>query len=132
LMALAAPVTIPSTGPQAFFAWYLGDRTDEGIDARTTYHFLAGMFSPILFWAPMAIVTSVILISPSMNSLPINLGLIVTIVFLIHASNVVFLFGYDCWTDFSNSSKSARLASSEEGKRLLELIDDVSANLNLL
>jgi hypothetical protein len=132
LMALAAPVTIPSTGAQAFFAWYMGDRTDEGIDARTTYHFLAGMFSPILFWIPMAIVTSMILITPSMISLPINLGLAVVIVFLIHASNVVFLFGYDCWTDFAISSKSARLASSEQGKRLLELIDDVSTNLNLL
>jgi len=132
LMTLAAPVTIPSTGTQAFFAWYLGDRTDEGIDARTTYHFLAGMFSPILFWAPIAIVTSIILITPSMISLPFNLGLAVAIVFLIHASNVVFLFGYDCWTDFSNSTKSARLASTEQGKRLLELIDDVSSNLNLL
>ena len=132
LMALAAPVTIPSTGTQAFFAWYLGDRTDEGIDARTTYHFLAGMFSPILFWIPIAIVTSTILITPSMVSLPINLGLAVAIVFLIHTSNIVFLFGYDCWTDFSNSTKSARLASSEQGKRLLELFEDVSTNLNLL
>jgi len=132
LMSLSAPVTIPSTGAQALLAWYMGDRTDEGIDARTTYHFLAGMFSPILFWAPIAIVTSIILITPSMISLPFNLGLAVAIVFLIHASNVVFLFGYDCWTDFSNSTKSARLASTEQGKRLLELIDDVSSNLNLL
>ena len=132
LMALAAPITIPSTGFQAFFAWYMGDRTDEGIDARTTYHFLAGMFSPVLFWIPIAIATSIILIPPSMTSFPINLGLAVIIVILIHASNLVFLFGYDCWTDFSNSVRSTRLASSEQGKRLHELIDVVSANLNLL
>jgi len=132
LMALAAPITIPSTGFQAFFAWYMGDRTDEGIDARTTYHFLAGMFSPVLFWIPIAIATSIILIPPSMTSFPINLGLAVIIVILIHASNLVFLLGYDCWTDFSNSVRSARLASSEQGKRLHELIDVVSANLNLL
>tara|TARA_Y100001970_G_scaffold222516_1_gene273695 strand:+ start:6368 stop:7846 length:1479 start_codon:yes stop_codon:yes gene_type:complete len=132
LMALASPITIPSTGVQAFFAWYMGDRTDEGIDARTTYHFLAGMFSPILFWIPIAIVTSIILIPPSMTSFPINLVLAVAIVLIIHASNLVFLLGYDCWTDFSNAAKRARLASSEQGKRLHQLIDDVSANLNLL
>ena len=33
-----SPVVLISTGFQAFLAWFLGDRTDEGIDARTTYH----------------------------------------------------------------------------------------------
>jgi hypothetical protein len=74
----------------------------------------------------------VILIPPSISALPINLGLAVAIVSLIHASNLVFLLGYDCWTDFSISTKTDRLASTEQGKRLLELIDDVSTNLNLL
>ena len=132
LMALAAPVTLPSTGAQALLAWYMGDRTDEGIDARTTYHFLAGMFSPILFWIPIAILASVILIPPSLATSPANLALSAAIVFLIHAANVTFLLGYDCWTDFSNSIKSARLAATKQGKRLIELIDDVSTNLNLL
>ncbi len=132
LMALAAPVTLPSTGAQALLAWYMGDRTDEGIDARTTYHFLAGMFSPILFWILIAILASVILIPPSLATSPANLALSAAIVFLIHAANVTFLLGYDCWTDFSNSTKSARLAATKQGKRLIELIDDVSTNLNLL
>ena len=132
LMALAAPITIPSTGIQAFFAWYMGDRTDEGIDARTTYHFLAGMFSPILFWIPMAIAASMLAIPPSVESLPINLALAVGIVILIHITNLVFLLGYDFWIDFSDSTKSARLASSEQGKRLHELMHDVRTNLNLL
>ena len=88
LMALAAPITIPSTGIQAFFAWYMGDRTDEGIDARTTYHFLAGMFSPILFWIPMAIAASMLAIPPSVESLPTNLALAVGSVILIHITNL--------------------------------------------
>ena len=132
LMVLSAPVTIPSTGVQAFLAWYMGDRTDEGIDARTTYHFLAGMFSPVIFWIPIAIATSMVLISPTVDSFPINLVIAASIVILIHASNLVFLLGYDYWIDFSNSAKSARLASSEQGNRLIRLIDDVSTNLNLL
>ena len=127
-MILMSPVTIPSTGIQAFFAWYLGDRTDEGIDARTTYHFLAAMFSPILFWLPMALVTAFLIH-------PLSLLSIVTtmlILLVIHISNLVFLFGYDCWSDFSTSRRRAKLASSDKGKRLEELISDLKTNLNLL
>ena len=132
LMLIAAPVTIPSTGIQASLAWFMGNRTDEGVDARTTYHFLAGMFSPVLFWPPLAIVVSLLLIPPSIHAIPFNIWLASVIIFLIHASNVVFLYGYDCWSDFSTSSKRAKLESSEQGKRLVELINDVSINLNLL
>ena len=128
LMILMSPITLPSTGIQAFFAWYLGDRTDEGIDARTTYHFLAAMFSPILFWLPMALVTAFLIH-------PLSLLSIVTtmlILLVIHISNLVFLFGYDCWSDFSTSRRRAKLASSDKGKRLEELISDLKTNLNLL
>jgi len=73
-----------------------------------------------------------VLISPTADSFPINLVIAASIVILIHASNLVFLLGYDYWTDFTDSAKSARLASSEQGNRLIRLIDDVSTNLNLL
>ena len=53
-------------------------------------------------------------------------------VLVIHISNLVFLFGYDCWSDFSTSRRRAKLASSDRGKRLEELILDVKTNLNLL
>ena len=132
LMLLAAPVTIPSTGIQAFLAWFMGNRTDEGVDARTTYHFLAGMFSPVLVWPPLAILISLILIPPSISSIPFNLWLALVIIFLIHASNLVFLCGYDCWSDFSTSLKRANLESSEQGNRLVELVKEVSINLNVL
>ena len=128
LMVIASPITLPSTGIQAFLAWYLGDRTDEGIDARTTYHFLAGMFSLVLFWIPMATALSLVLQPASILTIPIALAIIL----FIHASNIIFLFGYDCWTDFSNSTKRVNLNSSDQGKRLVELINEVSANLNLL
>ena len=49
-MLIAMPVFALSTFPQAILAWWLGDRTDEGIDARTTYHLMAAMFSLPLFW----------------------------------------------------------------------------------
>ena len=128
LMILMSPITLPSTGIQAFFAWYLGDRTDEGIDARTTYHFLAAMFSPILFWLPMALVTAFLMHPPSLLSIVTTM----LILLAIHISNLVFLFGYDCWSDFSTSRRRAKLASSDRGKRLEELISDLKTNLNLL
>ena len=128
LMILMSPITLPSTGVQAFFAWYLGDRTDEGIDARTTYHFLAAMFSPILFWLPLAIVTAFLIHPPSM----LSIAAVISILLIIHISNLVFLFGYDCWSDFSSSRRRAKLAASDRGKRLEELISDVKTNLNLL
>ena len=128
LMILMSPITIPSTGIQAFFAWYLGDRTDEGIETRTTYHFLAAMFSPILFWLPLAIVTAFLMHSLSLLSIAIAMSILL----VIHISNLVFLFGYDCWSDFSTSRRRAKLASSDRGKRLEELISDVKTSLNLL
>ena len=50
LMIGASPLSIPSTGLQALIARYLGDNTDEGVDARTTYHMFAGFFSPLTIW----------------------------------------------------------------------------------
>ena len=128
LMIMMSPITLPSTGIQAFFAWYLGDRTDEGIDARTTYHFLAAMFSPILFWLPLAIFTAFLIHPPSL----LSIATVMSILLVIHISNLVFLFGYDCWSDFSTSRRRAKLASSDRGKRLEELVSDVKTNLNLL
>ena len=33
----------------------LGDSTDEGLDARTSYHFLAAMFGSLMFWPLLTI-----------------------------------------------------------------------------
>ncbi len=128
LMALASPVTFTSTGFQAFIAWFLGDRTDEGIDARTTYHMLAAMFSPILFWPPLAVLASLAVSPISFMTIPISLSIMV----VIHLLNILFLFGYDLWTDFADSSRRAKLASSEQGKSLEKLIEEIRSNLNLL
>ena len=86
------------------------------------------MFSPILFWLPLAIVTAFLMHSLSLLSIAIAMSILL----VIHISNLVFLFGYDCWSDFSTSRRRAKLASSDRGKRLEELISDVKTNLNLL
>ena len=128
VMILVSPISIPSTGLQAFLAWYFGDRTDEGVDARTTYHMLAAMFSPLIFWPPIALVASLAIAPPSILTPPICL----IIMFAIHFSNIIFLHGYDLVLDYFYSVKRTKLAKSEQGKLLEKLIEQIRSNLNLL
>ena len=44
------PVFLISLLPQVILGRLLGDSTDEGIDARTSYQFLAAMFGSIIIW----------------------------------------------------------------------------------
>ncbi|MFQ3317817.1 MAG: hypothetical protein ACI8T6_001257, partial [Candidatus Poseidoniaceae archaeon] len=41
--------------PQMALGRLLGDSTDEGVDARTSYHFLAAMFGSLMLWPFMAL-----------------------------------------------------------------------------
>ena len=50
LFALLLPVFLISLLPQMILGRVLGDSTDEGIDARTSYQFLAAMFGSIIIW----------------------------------------------------------------------------------
>jgi hypothetical protein len=48
------PLIIFSLSLQIILGRLLGDSTDEGLDARTTYQFLAGMFGSLIIWPVMA------------------------------------------------------------------------------
>ena len=54
LLALL-PLFVYCFTPQIAVGRLLGDSTDEGVDARTSYHFLAAMFGSLMFWPIMAI-----------------------------------------------------------------------------
>tara|TARA_B100000683_G_scaffold42852_1_gene38424 strand:- start:21250 stop:22287 length:1038 start_codon:yes stop_codon:yes gene_type:complete len=60
-MAMLLPVFLLSLSPQLVLGRFLGDRTDEGVDARTTYQFLAAMFGSVILWPFMAFVGAGIL-----------------------------------------------------------------------
>ena len=47
---LMLPFILISYGPQIMIGRLLGDRTDEGVDARTTFQFFAGMFGSLFYW----------------------------------------------------------------------------------
>ena len=49
MISFSIPAIIGS-GTQSLLARYMAEKSDEGLDARTTYFFLAAMFSPVIFW----------------------------------------------------------------------------------
>ena len=127
-MLLTAPVTIPTTGLQALVGWYAGDRSDEGIDARTTHHMIGAILSPLLFW-PLISLAFLYSFVGATALLPLYLAASIPI---IHIANLVFLQGYDMWTDFGDSRRSRRLASSAAGGRLEELVSQLVPRLGVL
>ena len=50
LFVLLLPIFLIALLPQIILGRVLGDSTDEGIDARTSYQFLAAMFGSIIIW----------------------------------------------------------------------------------
>jgi 1-acyl-sn-glycerol-3-phosphate acyltransferase len=54
LFALLLPFSLTSLGLQVVFGRLLGDSTDEGLDARTSYQFLAAFFGSLLIWPVIA------------------------------------------------------------------------------
>jgi hypothetical protein len=127
-MLLATPISIPTTGLQAFVGWYAGEHTDEGIDSRTTHHMIGAIFSPLFFW-PLISLAFLYSLFGTTPLLPIYLAVSLPI---IHMSNLVFLWGYDMLTDFNDSRIRRRLASSASGSRLEELVGQLIPQLGVL
>ena len=49
-----SPLFVLSMGIQIFFGQVLGNNTDEGLDARTTFHLLTALFGSTIIWPVMA------------------------------------------------------------------------------
>ena len=96
LAILSAPLTLSGSGLMILAGKILGDKTDEGLDARTTYHFLASLLGPLIVWPiPIAIFIIVAMIGPW--PIPALQILIITILlpFAFHLSNKVALLAWD-------------------------------------
>jgi 1-acyl-sn-glycerol-3-phosphate acyltransferase len=61
LMAILLPAFLLSLSPLVILGRFLGDRTDEGVDARTTYQFLVAMFGSVLLWPFFAVIGTCII-----------------------------------------------------------------------
>lgn len=133
IMTFLAPITFTSTGIQALIAWYLGNKTDEGIDARTTYHMIAALISPLIFW-PVISLVYFYFIDKFLYDLPILIFpiFLVVSIFIYHYCNILFLIGYDMVSDFKFINRGKKLQKSQDGLNLIKLIKEINTNLDEL
>ena len=136
MMALASPISIPTTGLQALVGWYAGNHSDEGIDARTTHHMIGAILSPLIMWPLISLTAGFFIFGPDpilliliMLSLPI---IHPSLADIFHFSNLVFLKGYDLWVDYGDAKRRNSLANSAEGSRLEQLIKQIDSELVVL
>jgi hypothetical protein len=122
--------SIIGSGIQSALARYMAEKSDEGQDARTTYFFLAGIFSPVFFW-PLISVLAVSLSDLTLLSIS---GIFVAagIIFSFYISSLIFLLGYDLWSDYATARVRAKLSESEDGTRFELLMKNLNSQLGLL
>ena len=130
MMILMLPLSI-MTLPQAIVAWWLGNNSDEGLDARSTFHMMAVTFSPVIIWPFFTIPIGIWL---SLCYLPdyvlVSTPLIALFLMpIIHMANMLFLLGYDAVCDVIESLNRRQLRNS----KLSEIIsEDITLILGLL
>jgi len=133
LMLLSAPLAV-FTLPQALLAWYIGNNSDEGLDARSTFHILAVTFSPVLIWPYLGFAAAASFLMAYTDLITwqiVAASMIFSIVFmpLFHIANLIFLRGYDSFFDFFTSLSQSRFRRSIEGSRVKDDVNTILAFL---
>ena len=129
---LMLPICLYALGGQIAMGRLLGDSTDEGLDARTSYHFLSAMFGSLMFW-PFLTAFAVWLAITNATALHdfsgfdwrmmygsgdsarqlATLTLGSALVFLFWLSGRVFAKFWDDWTDFKRAIRRLRTRGVE-------------------
>jgi hypothetical protein len=122
--------TLLGSGLQSSLARYMAEKSDEGQDARTTYFFLAGMFSPVFFW-PLISIFTVCFLGQNIFSLIGGLAIILVIL-VFYLCSLIFLVGYDLWSDYKVAVAIGQLSKTESGKQLNILLENLNSKLGLL
>tara|TARA_A100001234_G_scaffold123744_1_gene108455 strand:- start:324 stop:1373 length:1050 start_codon:yes stop_codon:yes gene_type:complete len=130
LIVSTLPITLPSSGPQWGLAKYMAEGSDEGLDSRTTYFMLAGMFSPIFFWPPVALLGTYLYAGLSLQLVTLYTFILLMLAFYLAAS--IALTGYDLWADSATASRRVKLSKGSEGERFHELVENISSRLGAL
>ena len=133
LMLMTAPLAI-FTLPQALLAWYIGNNSDEGLDARSTFHIMAVTFSPVLIWPYLIFGTSEIVLMnyTELTAWPITLISVTSAIFMmpfLHISNLIFLKGYDAFFDLFISLSQSRLKRDNAATRVKQDVNTILAFL---
>lgn len=143
VFALLLPVFLTSLGLQVALGRLLGDSTDEGLDARTSYQFLAAFFGSLLIWPFVAalwagglwwqqeLVGDALGLAPDWianigGTVSAGLLLIYLACFpLFWASGKAFAGAWDAWVDVRKAWARNRM-SSEDKARLSEWLAELS------
>ena len=110
-------------------AWWLGDRTDEGIDARTTYHLLAAMFSIPIFWPLFSIIWALLAIN--LVGIEVIYAPIIIVILLpsFYIAALTTAFGYDLTQDFLRDRRRMKLSKKDESVKLQNSITHIDKHL---
>ena len=129
-MTLSSIPAIIGSGIQSLLARYMAEGSDEGLDARTTYFFLAGMFSPVIFWPIISLLLVLIL---GINFLSLQ-GILcfILIIFVFYLSSLIFLLGYDYWSRFRKIVKISKFSKTPIGGEFEVLIEKLKTQLEPL
>ena len=146
LLGLALlPLLLLSSGPQMAMGYFLGNRTDEGEDARTSYQYLAIILSPFIVW-PLTAALGVLILATGFDVRPAILGiqpitLFISVPFYIVlfllmyplyylVAKVTMIYCFDALSDFRRELHLSALANSADGTLLASLLarleDDVA------
>ena len=108
----------------------LGDNTDEGLDARTTYHFLAAMLGPMIVW-PIPITGFIVfaLVGPGAFSTSQIIMIAVLLPFAFHLSNKIALVAWDLHIIARNARKIGQLNRSSEYQAIVDDTSNILAAL---
>lgn len=129
-----------SCGVQTILGYKIGNKTDEGLDARTSFQFMVAMFVSLLLWPLIAlgIIISIPFISPETASLfpsfsydgYIGWGLtilfgtiiIIVILWLVAWLNILM---WDYLQDLLKAIRRRRLSRDSQGKELALLTTSI-------
>jgi hypothetical protein len=128
LALLAAPLTLISSGLLILLGKVLGDRTDEGLDARGTYHFIAALLGPILIWPVVILgfaITAWMLDHPPLHVLV----LILILPFAFHLSNLVMIKAWDLYVTARDARRIGRLRTGFHGDSFCSSVTELLAAL---
>ena len=108
----------------------LGDKTDEGLDARTTYHYLASLLGPLIVW-PIPIVIFIVAAMVGPWTIPALHTLVIAILlpFAFHLSNKVALLAWDLHVIARDARRLERLRKGSEAQMIAKDIEDLLAVL---
>jgi len=125
------PLLIISMGWQIALGRILGDKTDEGLDARTSYHMLFGMFGSMLWWPILAtILTTITIVFNSELDAEFNLDILglfgtelwqealvmiilwISMMFSFWLSAISFVYGWDAVSDFTRWQRRVKTNAS--------------------